>query len=113
VARARLDTVWQNKRLPEETMPADAAKLPPFRKLPFKAPDMDVRRGEGGVVYLSSRTPLGPVPRSIPHVLDERAAEHPDRPWLKQRLPNHGDWRAVTKYEGYAKPAQRALPKQQ
>ena len=72
-------------------MGADAAKLPPFRKLPFKAPDMDVRRGEGGVVYLSSRTPLGPVPRSIPHVLDERAAEHPDRPWLKQRAePNHG-----------------------
>ena len=30
-------------------MPADAAKLPPFRKLPFKAPDMEVRRGEGGV----------------------------------------------------------------
>ena len=29
-------------------MPADAAKLPPFRKLPFKAPDMEVRRGEGG-----------------------------------------------------------------
>lgn len=81
-------------------MPADAAKLPPFRRLPFKAPDMDVRRGEGGVVYLSSRTPLGAAPRSIPHVLDERAAEHPERPWLKQRLPNHGDWRAVTYGEG-------------
>ena len=81
-------------------MGADAAKLPPFRKLPFKAPDMEVRRGEGGVVYLSSRTPLGPVPRSIPHVLDERAAEHPDRPWLKQREPNHGPWRTVTYGEG-------------
>lgn len=81
-------------------MPADAAKLPPFRKLPFKAPDMDVRRGENGVVYLSSRTPLGPRPRSIPHVLDERAAAHPDRPWLKQRLPNHGPWRTVTYGEG-------------
>jgi feruloyl-CoA synthase len=77
-------------------MPADAAKLPPFKKLPFKAPDMDVRRGENGVVYLASRTPLGERPRSIPHVLDAQAAKHPDRPWLKQRLPNHGPWRTVT-----------------
>ncbi|HPN04375.1 MAG TPA: AMP-binding protein [Hyphomonadaceae bacterium] len=83
-------------------MGADAAKLPPFRKLPFKAPDMEVRRGEGGAVYLSSRTPLGVVPRSIPHVLDKRAAEHPDRPWLKQRAPNHGPWRTVTYGEGAA-----------
>ncbi|RYZ10905.1 MAG: acyl-CoA synthetase [Alphaproteobacteria bacterium] len=81
-------------------MGADAAKLPPFRKLPFKLPDIEVRRGEGGVVYLSSRTPLGPVPRSMPHVLDERAAEHPDRPWLKQREPNHGPWRSVSYGDG-------------
>ena len=81
-------------------MPADTANLPPFRKLPFKAPDMEVRRGENGAVYLSSRTPLGVRPRSIPHVLDERAGKHPDRPWLKQRLANHGPWRTVTYGEG-------------
>jgi feruloyl-CoA synthase len=40
------------------------------------------------------------VARSIPHILDERAALHPDRPWLKQRLPNHGPWRQVTYGEG-------------
>ena len=33
-------------------------------------------------------------------MLDERAAAHPDRPWLKQRAPNHGPWRQVTYGEG-------------
>ena len=42
-------------------MAADAAKLPPFRPLPYKAPDIEVTRGAGGVVYLRSRTPLGPT----------------------------------------------------
>ncbi len=76
-------------------MSADAGVQPPFRKLPYKAPDIEVTRGNGGVVYLRSRTPLAPAPRSIPHVLDERAAMHPDRIWLKQRKPNHGTWREV------------------
>jgi feruloyl-CoA synthase len=77
-----------------------AGTLPPFKPLPFKAPDIEVRRGQKGEVYLSSRTPLPPAPRSMPHVLDERAAMHPDRPWLKQRAPNHGPWRTVTYGEG-------------
>ncbi len=77
-------------------MAADAAELPPFRPLPYRGPDIEVTRGEGGVVYLRSRSPMGPQPRSIPHLLDERAAMHPDRPWLRQRLPNHGPWRTVT-----------------
>jgi feruloyl-CoA synthase len=71
-------------------------KHPPFRDLPYRAPDIEVRHGANGVVYLSSRTPIGPIPRSVPHMLDERAAAHPDRPWLKQRAPNHGPWRQVT-----------------
>jgi feruloyl-CoA synthase len=77
-------------------MTADPAVQPPFRPLPFKAPDIEVRRGEGGVVYLRSREPLAPVGRSIPHILDSRAALHPDRPWLRQRAPGHGPWRTVT-----------------
>ena len=74
--------------------------LPPFKPLPFRGPDIEVRRGPNGEVYLSSRTPLPTPPRSIPHVLDEQAAKHPERPWLKQRLPNHGPWRTVTYGEG-------------
>ena len=77
-------------------MPADTANLPPFRPLPYRAPDIEVRRGENGSVYLKSRSPMGAQPRSIPHALDERAGMHPDRAWLKQRLPNHGPWREVT-----------------
>ena len=81
-------------------MSADAAALPPFKKLPYKGPDIEVTRGANGVVYLRSRTPMGNAPRTIPHALDERAAAHPDRPWLKQRAPNHGPWRQVTYGEG-------------
>jgi feruloyl-CoA synthase len=77
-------------------MAADTAKLPPFRPLPYKEANIEVTRGEGGVVYLRSREAMGPVGRTIPHILDERAAMHPDRPWLKQRAPNHGPWRQVT-----------------
>ncbi|MEQ1782186.1 MAG: AMP-binding protein [Hyphomonadaceae bacterium] len=77
-------------------MPADTANLPPFRPLPYRGPDIEVRRGENGAVYLKSRSPMGAQPRSIPHALDERAGLHPDRAWLKQRLPNHGPWREVT-----------------
>ena len=86
-------------------MPADSAaetrvSPPPFRRLPFKAPNIHVKHGHGGVVYLTSRTHMGKQPRSIPHQLDETAAAYPDRPWLKQRAPGHGPWRQVTYGEG-------------
>jgi feruloyl-CoA synthase len=55
-------------------MPADTANLPPFRPLPYRGPDIEVRRGENGAVYLTSRSPMGAQPRSIPHALDDRAA---------------------------------------
>lgn len=67
----------------------------PFRPLPFKAPDVEVRRGDGGTIYLSSLTPPGAAPQSIPHLLDERADQHPDRAWLKQRPAGGGPWREV------------------
>ena len=39
-------------------MAADTAKLPPFRPLPYKGPNIEAIRGEGGVVYLRSREPM-------------------------------------------------------
>jgi feruloyl-CoA synthase len=52
----------------------------PFRPVPFKAPDIEARRGADGSIYLSSRTPPGPAPKSIPHALDEGAAAHATGP---------------------------------
>jgi len=68
----------------------------PFRALPFKAPDVEIRKGADGAIYLASRTPPGLSPQSIPHLLDERARQHPQRAWLRQRAPGGGPWREVT-----------------
>src|SRR6185436_21196662 len=38
----------------------------------------------------------GAGPSSIAHLLAERAAAHPDRPYILQREPGHGPWRGVT-----------------
>ncbi|MBL8559951.1 MAG: AMP-binding protein [Hyphomonadaceae bacterium] len=80
---------------------ATKAAQPPFKKLPMKAPDVSVDRRPDGTVYLWANHAPGPRPRSIPHLLDQRAGEHPDRPYLKQRLPAApgeaiGPWRAVS-----------------
>lgn len=86
--------------LDQDPPPADAAP-PPFKPLPFRRPDMEVWK-KGGAMYFRSRTPLPSVARSIPHLLDEKANAHPDRPWLRQREPGHGPWREVTYGEGRA-----------
>ena len=77
------------------------ASLPPFKKLPQKAPDVSVDRRPDGTVYLWANQPPGERPRSIPHLLAQRAAEHPERPYLRQRLPaapgeKLGPWRSVS-----------------
>ena len=80
----------------------DGAALPPFRPLPNKRPDVESKRMPDGTVYLSQRHKPGDSPRSIPHGLAIRAAEHPDRPWLKQRNPASDEWEAITYGEGLA-----------
>jgi feruloyl-CoA synthase len=75
---------------------AIGASLPPFKPLPQKAPDVTVERRPDGSILIWSNHKPGEGPRSIPHLLAERAAEHPDRPYILQREPNHGPWRGVT-----------------
>jgi feruloyl-CoA synthase len=75
-------------------------KPPPFKKLPMKGPDVSVERRDDGVVLIRANQPPGLRPRSVPHMLDERAQMVPDRPWIKQRLPDFGPWRAITYGEG-------------
>jgi feruloyl-CoA synthase len=70
--------------------------LPPFKPLPQKAPDVSVEKTPDGTYYIRSNHPPGEGPRSIAHLLAERAAAHPDRPYILQREPDHGPWRGVT-----------------
>ena len=82
---------------------ADGQVLPPFRPLPQKEPDIEVVRKTDGTLYLTQRHEPGDRPHTVPHCLDERAAEHPDRPWLKQRDPETDEWTTVTYGEGKEK----------
>ena len=70
--------------------------LPPFKPLPMKGPDVAVERRADGSILLRSNHRPGEGPRSIAHLLQQRAQAHPDRPWMKQRAPQHGPWRQVT-----------------
>jgi feruloyl-CoA synthase len=61
-----------------------------------EGPDVSVdRRPDGSIVITSNHAP-GEGPRTISHLLARRPAEHPDRPYMKQREPGHGPWRGVT-----------------
>ncbi len=73
----------------------EAQILPPFRLLPQKAPDVEVTR-KGGAIYIRSRSAPGPRPKSIPHALDERAALHPGRPFLRERNLQTDEWMTLT-----------------
>lgn len=73
-----------------------ARALPPFKPLPQKAPDVSIEKTADGTYYVRSNHPPGEGPRSIAHLLAERAAAHPERPYLLQREPGHGPWKGVT-----------------
>ncbi|QUD89384.1 AMP-binding protein [Phenylobacterium montanum] len=71
------------------------AAPPPFKPLPMKGPDVSVERRADGSILISSNHPPGEGPVSIARLLAERAAAHPDRPFIRQREPGHGPWREV------------------
>lgn len=81
---------------PADDAGAAVQALPPFKPLPQKAPDVTVERRADGSFIIRSNHPPGEGPRSIPHLLAQRAAEHPDRPFILQRAPGHGPWGGVT-----------------
>ncbi|HTQ14745.1 MAG TPA: AMP-binding protein [Rhizomicrobium sp.] len=80
--------------------------LPPFKPLAQKAPSITVDRRPDGTVYLRSNHPLGPMHRSIAHLLEERASQHPERNYIGERTPlpdgKLGDWRYITYGEANA-----------
>ncbi|HYG26367.1 MAG TPA: AMP-binding protein [Caulobacteraceae bacterium] len=76
--------------------PASTKTLPPFKPLAMKGPDVSVERRPDGCIIIRSNHAPAEGPRSIAHLLAQKAAEHPDRPYMKQREPGHGPWRGVT-----------------
>jgi len=89
---------------PDGAAPSRDVSKVPFKPLAMKGPDVSVdRRPDGSIVITSNHAP-GEGPRSIAHLIARKAAEHPDRPYIKQREPGHGPWRQVTYGE-----AQRAV----
>jgi len=81
---------------PADDQGAVAAAPPPFKPLPQKAPDVTIEKTADGTYYVRSNHPPGDGPRSIAHLLAERAEAHPDRPYILQRAPGHGPWGGVT-----------------
>ncbi len=69
--------------------------LPAFRPLPQKAPDVRMTR-KGDAIYIEAGQAPGVRPRTIPHCLDERATQHPDRPFLRERDPTTDEWVTLT-----------------
>jgi feruloyl-CoA synthase len=83
------------------------AELPPFKPLAQRAPAVDVTRKADGTIYLVSKYPLGTMHRSIAHLLETRAAQHPERNFIAERTPleggKTGDWRFITYGEANAR----------
>ncbi|HTK79090.1 MAG TPA: AMP-binding protein [Rhizomicrobium sp.] len=77
-----------------------SAELPPFKPLPQKPPSVEVTRGPDGSIYIRSKYQLGSMHRSIAHLLEMRAVQHPERNFIAERTPLEGgklgDWRYIT-----------------
>lgn len=88
------------------------ADLPPFKPLPMLPPRTRAEKRADGTWLISSDYELGPMHRSIPHLLEERAAEHPARNLIAQREVGAdlktGAWRFMTYGEANAKANQVA-----
>jgi feruloyl-CoA synthase len=69
--------------------------LPPFKELPLLPPKIYSQARADGSYIIRSLYDLGPQHRSIAHLLEERASQHPNRNLLAQRTPQ-GPWRYIT-----------------
>lgn len=81
---------------PDGASPSRDVSSVPFKPLAMKGPDVSVERRADGTIVITSNHAPGDGPRSIAHLIAQKAAEHPDRPYIKQREPGHGPWRGVT-----------------
>ncbi|MBL9010934.1 MAG: AMP-binding protein [Alphaproteobacteria bacterium] len=88
------------------------AGLPPFKPLPMLPPVTRAQKRADGSWIIENGYELGPMHRSIAHLLEQRAAAHPDRPLIAQRVVGPdmktGDWRFMTYGEANARADQVA-----
>ena len=68
----------------------------PFRPLPWMAPDIAIERRSDGSILMWSKHAPGIAPLSIAHLLYDRAAAHPDRPFIRQRPLPGAPWHTLT-----------------
>jgi feruloyl-CoA synthase len=69
--------------------------LPPFKDLPMLPPRVYSHRRPDGAWIIRQLYELGEMHRSIAHLFELRAAEHPSRTLLAQRTPE-GPWRTLS-----------------
>lgn len=69
---------------------------PPFSPLRQKRPATDVEHRKDGSILVRSRHGPADVPRNLAAIFRERSEAHPDRSFLLQRQPGHGEWTGVT-----------------
>ena len=81
---------------PADDQAAVSAAPPPFKPLAQKPPSVTVESRPDGSYIVASNHPPAEGPKSIAQLLADRAAAHPERPYILQREPNHGPWRGVT-----------------
>src|SRR6185436_21027622 len=87
-------SIAQTEEPPMSAMPS-TKDLPPFKSLPMLPPKIYSQRRADGSYIVRSLYDLGPQHRSIAHLLEERASQHPTRNLLAQRTPQ-GPWRYIT-----------------
>lgn len=73
----------------------------PFRPVEFGSMKVEVVTRPDGCQIVRHLTPLGAYPQSIPHILAERALEHPERVFLAERDELRA-WRNLTFAEAKA-----------
>jgi feruloyl-CoA synthase len=70
--------------------------LPPFKDLGMVKPNVRIDRRSDGTIIMESAYDVGAAPKSIGHLLTERAVRHPERALLRQRADGRGSWRTIS-----------------
>ncbi|HEY4344776.1 MAG TPA: AMP-binding protein [Parvibaculum sp.] len=77
------------------SLAVEKTALPPFKPLKQKPPKITVTRKNDGTVYVACDYPLGEMKRSTVHLLEEKAALHPERNFIGERDAS-GAWSYIT-----------------